>query len=42
VSGFEVPEPIISKPYDEPAEHWHIVEGETPRRLPGRRPATYY
>jgi type III restriction enzyme len=42
VSGFEVPEPIISGPHDEPAEHWHIVEGETPRRLPGRRPATYY
>ena len=42
VSEFEVPEPILNGPYDEPAEHWHIVEGETPRREPGRRPAMYY
>jgi len=42
VSGFEVAEPIICGPYDEPTEHWHIVEGETARRLSGRRPATYY
>jgi type III restriction enzyme len=42
VSGFEVAEPIICGPYDEPTEHWQIVEGETPNRLPGRRPATYY
>jgi type III restriction enzyme len=42
VSGFEVPEPILSGPYDEPAEHWRIVEGEIPRQEPGRRPATYY
>ena len=42
MSGFEVAEPIICGPYDEPTEHWHIVEGETPNRLAGRRPATYY
>jgi type III restriction enzyme len=42
MSGFEVAEPIICGPYDAPAEHWHIVEGETPRREPGRRPARYY
>jgi type III restriction enzyme len=42
VSGFEVGEPIICGPYDEPAEHWQIVEGEEPRRQAGRRPATYY
>ena len=42
MSGFEVPEPIICGPYDEPTEHWDIVEGETPRRLAGRRTATYY
>ena len=42
MSGFEVPEPILCGPYDEPAEHWRIVEGEPPRPEPGRRTATYY
>ncbi len=42
MSGFEVHEPILCKPFEEPAEHWHIVEGEEPRRLPGRRPAMYF
>jgi type III restriction enzyme len=42
VSEFEVPEPILSGPYDEPAQHWRIVEGEVPRQEPGRRPAMYY
>ncbi|MEK7837699.1 MAG: DEAD/DEAH box helicase family protein, partial [candidate division NC10 bacterium] len=42
MSGFEVGEPILCGPYDEPAEHWRIVEGETPRPEPGRRPARYY
>ncbi len=39
---YEVPEPILNSPFDEPAEHWHIVEGEAPERRPGRRPAVYY
>jgi type III restriction enzyme len=42
VSEFEVPEPILNGPYDEPQVHWRIVEGEPPRRDDGRRPATYY
>jgi len=42
MSGFEVSEPILCGPYDEPAEHWRIVEGETPRPEAGRRPAMYY
>lgn len=42
MSSYEVPEPILNSPYEEPGEHWHIVEGETPRRLPGRRPAMYF
>src|SRR5207244_4239564 len=29
-------------PFEEPSEHWRIVEGEAPRPLPGRRPAMYY
>lgn len=42
MSGFEVAEPILSSPYEAPEEHWRIVEGETPRKVPGRRPAMYY
>ena len=42
MSAYEVPEPILNSPFDEPHEHWHIVEGETPERLAGRRPAMYF
>ena len=42
MTGFEVQEPILSTPFEEPPEHWHIIEGEEARRLPGRRPAVYY
>ncbi|WP_447975484.1 BPTD_3080 family restriction endonuclease [Nitrospira sp. Kam-Ns4a] len=42
MSAFEVAEPILNSPYDEPQEHWHIVEGEPPERRPGRRPAMYF
>jgi len=40
--NIEVPQPILNSPFAEPAEHWHIVEGEAPERRPGRRPAVYY
>ncbi|MBI4577060.1 MAG: DEAD/DEAH box helicase family protein [Planctomycetes bacterium] len=39
---FEVPEPIICSPFEEPAEHWHIEEGSPAERRPGRRPSLYY
>jgi type III restriction enzyme len=42
MSGYEVPEPILNSPFDEPTEHWHIVEGEQPERQPERRPAMYF
>lgn len=42
MSGYEVPEPILNSPYEEPKEHWRIVRGEQPRRVPGRRPAMYF
>lgn len=42
MSGYEVPEPILNSPFKEPKEHWHIVEGKTPERRPGRRPAMYF
>ena len=29
MSGYEVPKPILNSPFDEPAEHWNIVEGES-------------
>lgn len=40
--NYEVPEPILNSPFDEPKEHWYIREGETPERRPGRRPAGYF
>ncbi len=42
MSNLEVPQPILNSPFAEPAEHWHIVEGEAPERRPGRRSAVYY
>jgi type III restriction enzyme len=42
MSAYEVPQPILNSPFEEPQEHWHIVEGEEPEPRPGRRPAMYY
>src|SRR5208337_1946463 len=42
MSGYEVPQPILNSPFDPPAEHWHIVEGEPPTRVQGRRRAIYF
>jgi type III restriction enzyme len=42
MSGFEVSEPILNSPFEEPAEHWRIVEGEEPQRVAGRRPSVYF
>lgn len=39
---YEVPQPILNSPYDEPRRHWLIREGEEPRKIAGRRPAIYY
>ena len=40
--AYEVPEPIQNGPYDEPARHWYIREGEEPQLRDGRRPAVVY
>jgi type III restriction enzyme len=40
-AGFEVDQPILSSPFEEPPEHWWIQEGTAPERRPGRRPAGY-
>ena len=42
MTGFEVQEPILNSPYEEPQEHWRIVEGESSQRVEGRRPAMYF
>lgn len=42
MSAYEVPQPILNSPFEEPQEHWHIVEGETPEQRAGRRPAMYF
>jgi type III restriction enzyme len=42
MSSYEVPSPILNGPFEAPAEHWWLVEGEPPERRPGRRPAMYY
>ena len=39
---YEVPEPILNRPYEAPQAHWRIVEGETPVKVPGRRKAVYF
>jgi type III restriction enzyme len=41
-SSFEVAEPILSSPFEEPREHWWIEEGKLPERRRGRRPAGYF
>ena len=42
MSNYEVPEPILNSPFEEPREHWDIKEGELPVRLAGRRKAIYF
>lgn len=42
MNAYEVPEPIINSPFEEPQEHWNIIEGELPERRAGRRPAMYF
>src|SRR3972149_7375665 len=42
MSVYEVQQPILNSPCEEPQEHWEIIEGEAPRRQSGRRPAMYF
>ncbi len=42
MSEYEVAQPILNSPFEEPAEHWHLAEGEEPERRKGRRPAGYF
>jgi type III restriction enzyme len=42
VSAFEVEQPILNGPFDEPTAYWQIEEGHEPVRASGRRPAGYF
>ena len=42
MAEFEVPQPIICSPFEEPAQHWLLQEGTEPQLIPGRRSAHYY
>jgi len=42
MSAFEVEQPILNSPFEEPAEHWQIEEGQAPKRLATRRRAGYF
>jgi type III restriction enzyme len=40
--AYEVPQPILNSPFEEPAQHWYIREGAPADLRPGRRPAVVY
>jgi type III restriction enzyme len=42
MSGYEVPQPVLNSPFDPPARYWHIVEGQPPVQVEGRRKAVYF
>ena len=42
MSGYEVSDPILNSPYEEPALHWNLEEGQAPEQREGRRPAGYF
>ena len=37
MSSFEVEQPILNSPFEEPVEHWQIEEGKAPQRAHGRQ-----
>jgi type III restriction enzyme len=40
--AYEVSQPILNSPYEEPTEYWNIVEGESPQRVTGKRRPSFY
>lgn len=42
MTGFEVKDPILNLPFEEPKSYWKIEEGKVPVEMPGRRPAMYF
>jgi type III restriction enzyme len=42
MNSYEVPEPILNSPFEEPSKYWYIEEGSMPERREGRRDAGYF
>jgi type III restriction enzyme len=42
VSQYEVPQPILNSPYEQPGSHWELAEGQPPVKRDGRRQAMYW
>ncbi len=42
MSSLEVTEPILNRPFEQPAQHWYIREGHSPQLRKGRRPAIVF
>jgi type III restriction enzyme len=42
MSDFEVEQPILNSPFEEPSEHWQIEDGQAPQRVASRRRAGYF
>ncbi|MCR4292214.1 MAG: hypothetical protein NUV76_04995, partial [Candidatus Kuenenia sp.] len=42
MNNFEVEDPILNSPYEEPAGHWYLEEGKEPEKKQGRRNAGYF
>ncbi|MCE9611615.1 MAG: DEAD/DEAH box helicase family protein [Chthoniobacter sp.] len=42
MANFEVPNPILNKPFEEPSRFWFIKEGEAPELREGRRPSLVF
>ena len=40
--SYEVNEPILNSPFNEPSQYWFIREGYEPELKEGRRPAIVY
>ena len=40
--GFEVAEPVLNSPYEKPALHWRLEDGQAPEKRSDRREAGYY
>jgi type III restriction enzyme len=42
MSDFEVPNPILNPPFEEPVLHWYVQEGHAAEKRPGRRPSVVF
>jgi type III restriction enzyme len=42
MTEFEVPEPILNSPFEEPREYWILEEGRSAEKGQGRRPSAYF